>query len=122
MKTEQFTKNETLWLQLEQELFSKQYKIETDDYPAKFITPSFSLDDITLHEVLCHYQQLALLDAFRQELNFETQRYCLSRFTNKHQSLAYLPLLSYYAINLSKYGASFEYLTVQELLATIKKN
>ncbi|MGE7917232.1 DUF6138 family protein [Lysinibacillus xylanilyticus] len=121
MKVEQFTKNETLWLQLEQELLSKQYKIETDIYTSKIITPSFSLDDITLHEVLCHYQQLALLDAFRQELGFETQRYCLSNFTNKHRSLAYLPLLSYYAINLRKYGASFEYLTVQELLATIKE-
>ncbi|MEC1177822.1 DUF6138 family protein [Metasolibacillus meyeri] len=121
MKTEQFIENKASWLQLEQELLTKQYQIKTDDYPAKIITPSFSLDSMTMYEVLCHYQQLALLDAFRQELGFEEQRYCLSRFTDNHQSSAYLPLLSYYVVNLRKYGASFEYLTVEELLATIKQ-
>lgn len=121
MKTERFTKNELLWKQLEQDLLSKQYNIETDVYPSKISTPSFSLDNITLHEVLCHYQQLTLLDIFRQEFGFETQRYCLARFTDKHRSVAYLPLLRYYTINLRKYGASFESLTVDELLATIKE-
>lgn len=121
MKTKQFTENEALWLQLEQELLSKQYKIDTDGYPSKIITLSFLLDAFTLHEVLCHYQQLVLLDEFRQELDFETQRYCLSHFIDEHQSLTYLPLLCYYAVNLSKYGASYSYLTVKELLATIKE-
>ncbi len=121
MKTKQFTENEVLWLQLEQELLSKQYKIDTDGYPSKIITLSFLLDAFTLHEVLCHYQQLVLLDEFRQELDFETQRYCLSHFIDEHQSLTYLPLLCYYAVNLSKYGASYSYLTVKELLATIKE-
>lgn len=91
MKTKQFTENEVLWLQLEQELLSKQYKIDTDGYPSKIITLSFLLDAFTLHEVLCHYQQLVLLDEFRQELDFETQRYCLSHFIDEHQSLTYLP-------------------------------
>lgn len=120
MKTEQFTNDNSLWLQLEQELLSKKYQVATNDYPAKIITPSFSLDVITMYEVLCYYQQLVLLNKFRQELGFEEQRYCLSRFTSEQQSVQYLPLLSYYVINLRKYGASFEYLTVEELLTTIK--
>ncbi|MEY9977279.1 DUF6138 family protein [Lysinibacillus sp. RC79] len=121
MKVKQFTENEALWLQLEQELLAKQHKLDEESYPASIITPSFSLDAFALTEVLCHYQQLTLLDEFRQELGFETQRYCLSRFTQKQQSLSYLPLLRYYAINLRKYGANFESLTVEELLRTIKE-
>lgn len=121
MKSEQLTKEESLWRQLEQELLSKQYTFETDGYPSKIITPSFTLDTNALHEVLCHYQQLNLLDVFRQELGYEAQRYCLARFTDCYQSITYLPLLRYYTIMLSKYGASFESLTVDELLVTIKE-
>ncbi|WP_052344348.1 DUF6138 family protein [Bacillus ndiopicus] len=121
MKTKQFIESKALWQQLEQELLLKKYKIEADDYPAKIITPSFSLNIIRMYEVLCHYQQLTLLNEFRQEFGFEEQRYCLSLFTDEHSSLEYLPLLSYYVVNLSKYGASFEYLTVKQLLATIQK-
>jgi len=122
MKADQFIENEALWEQLEQELFEKQYTIDKEGhYPASIRTTSFVLDAFDLTEVLCHYQQLALLEVFRQELDFETQRYCLSRFTQKQKSLAYLPLLRYYAINLRKYGANFESLTVEELLRTIKE-
>lgn len=121
LTAQQLIVDNELWQQLELALMDKQYQFRDEDYPVKLETKKYSISMFELYEALCHYQQLNILTQLREEQGFSDQRYSLARFVEAHKTQDYLPLIRYYLVSLRKYGASFEYLTVEEMLQLVKQ-
>lgn len=110
----------SLWQNIEKQITAKLYTIDERTYPHKCLVEGHSFSIFNLYEALCYNQHFELLHHFRQTRGFEEQRYALARFTENHKTTQYKEVWQYYIAMLSKFGASFESLTVERLLQDLQ--